>query len=237
MRLDKFLADMQLGTRSQVKEYIKKGLITVNDNQIKKADTKINEYTDKICFHGKQLIYQEYSYYMLYKPAGVVTATKDNHEQTVMDLLPKTLGKNMFPVGRLDKDTEGLLLITNDGELAHNLLSPKKHVAKKYYVECIGNLTQSKIERLQQGVDIGDEELTLPAKVEEIKSTENIFNINLSITEGRFHQVKRMIKAIDAEVTYLKRISMGSLVLDETIGKGGYRELTKEECLYLKSLI
>lgn len=237
MRLDKFLADMQIGTRSQVKEYIKKGLIIVNDVKIKKADFKIDESTDKVFFQGKQLFYQQYSYYMLYKPAGVVTATKDNHEQTVMDLLPQTIGKNMFPVGRLDKDTEGLLLITNDGELAHNLLSPRKHVAKVYYVECTGKLTSQKIEVLQQGVDIGDKELTCPAVVEKLQVTENAFCINLSITEGRFHQVKRMMKAIDAEVTYLKRISMGSLVLDEKLIKGGYRELTKEECLYLKSLI
>lgn len=237
MRLDKFLADLQIGTRSQVKEYIKKGLITVNDIQVKKADTKINEYSDRVLFRGKQLVYHEYSYYMLYKPAGVVTATKDNHEKTVMDLLPKTIGKNMFPVGRLDKDTEGLLLITNDGELAHNLLSPKKHVSKIYYVECVGNLTHQKIEALQQGVDIGDEELTCPAVVEELKNMGNTFSLNLSITEGRFHQVKRMMKAIEAEVTYLKRISMGSLVLDETLEKGGYRELTKEEYEYLKSLI
>lgn len=234
MRLDKFLADLQLGTRSQVKEFIKKGMITVNGETITKADFKINENSDCVTCKGKALAYQKYRYFLLHKPAGVVTATKDNHDRTVMDLLPKELAGVFFPVGRLDKDTEGFLLITNDGELSHRLLSPKKHVAKTYYVECEGVMTPEKVMCLEQGVDIGDEKPTLPAKVKIIKTEENSYIVELMITEGRFHQVKRMIKAIDGEVTYLKRLSMGGLSLENSLAKGDYRELTAEEIDILK---
>ena len=171
---------------------------------------------------------------MLHKPSGVITATRDNHDKTVMDLLPKELAADFFPVGRLDKDTEGFLLITNDGELSHRLLSPKKHVAKTYYVECNGILTSEKILQLEQGLDIGDDKPTLPAVVEVIQELDSSYIIRLTITEGRFHQVKRMIQAIDGEVTYLKRLSMGGLTLDETLEKGIYRELTPEEVEILK---
>lgn len=235
MRLDKFLCDLQLGTRSHVKEMIKKGSITVNDTIIKKPDYKINESSDTITYMGKVLTYQSLYYYMLHKPAGVVTATRDNHDPTVMDLLSDALGKDLFPVGRLDKDTEGLLLITNDGELAHNLLSPKKHVAKTYYVECNGMINTDKIRLLEQGVDIGDTELTLPAKVELMSQSDDSYTIHLTIMEGRFHQVKRMITAIGGTVTYLKRLSMGSLVLDENLSKGNYRPLTEKEIMDLNS--
>lgn len=234
MRLDKFLADLQIGTRSQVKEFIKKGLVTVNSETITKADFKINELADYITCKGIVLTYQKYRYFLLHKPAGVVTATKDNHEQTVMDLLPKELSKDFFPVGRLDKDTEGFLLITNDGELSHRLLSPKKHVSKTYYVECHGSLTEAKLRQLEQGVDIGDDKPTLPAAVEVIHHNEDSYVIHLTITEGRFHQVKRMIHAIDGEVTYLKRLSMGGLSLEESLAKGSYRELSLEEVEILK---
>lgn len=235
MRLDKFLCDLQLGTRSHVKEMIKKGSITVNDMIIKKPDYKINESSDTITYMGRILAYQSFYYYMLHKPAGVVTATRDIQDATVMDLLSGALGKDLFPVGRLDKDTEGLLLITNDGELAHNLLSPKKHVAKTYYVECNGMIDADKIKLLEQGVDIGDAELTLPAKAELLSQSDGSYSIDLTIMEGRFHQVKRMITAIGGTVTYLKRISMGSLVLDESLPKGKYRSLTEKEITDLKS--
>ncbi len=234
MRLDKYLADLQVGTRSQVKEYVKKGLVSVNGQVVKKADIKIDEAKDDVRFQGKSLCYQKYRYYMLHKPAGVVTATKDNLDKTVIDLLPKELTKDIFPVGRLDKDTEGLLLLTNDGELAHNLLSPKKHVAKTYYVECEGKLDDIKIEQLCAGVDIGDEDMTLPAKVDVITIDSDSYVIELTITEGRFHQVKRMIQAIGGKVTYLKRLSMGTLMLDEALEKGAFRELTSEEIAELK---
>ncbi len=229
MRLDKFLADMQIGTRSQVKDLIKKGLITVNGEVICKADYKIEENKDCVTCKGVTLSYQKYRYFVLHKPAGVVTATRDNHDKTVMELLPKELAADFFPVGRLDKDTEGFLLITNDGELSHRLLSPKKHVAKCYYVVCHGTLSAEKITQLEQGLDIGDEKPTLPAKVEVVQEQEASYIIKLTITEGRFHQVKRMIHAIGGEVTYLKRLSMGGLTLEETLEKGCYRELTPEE--------
>lgn len=234
MRLDKYLADLQMGTRSQVKDFIKKGMITVNGETITKADFKINENSDCVTCKGKTLAYQKYRYFLLHKPEGVITATKDNHDKTVMDLLPKELSCDFFPVGRLDKDTEGFLLITNDGELSHRLLSPKKHVAKTYYVECNGIMTPEKRQALEQGVDIGDEKKTLPAKVEIIKKEENTYVIELTITEGRFHQVKRMIQAIGGEVTYLKRLSMGGLSLGKSLTKGDYRELTSEEVDILK---
>lgn len=234
MRLDKFLADLQIGTRSQVKDFIKKGLVTVNGETITKADIKINENSDLVTCKGKELTYQKYRYFMLHKPSGVITATKDNHDKTVMDLLPKELAGDLFPVGRLDKDTEGFLLITNDGELSHRLLSPKKHVAKTYYVECHGQLTPDKVLMLEQGLDIGDEKPTLPAKVDILRIEENDYVIELTITEGRFHQVKRMIQAIEGEVTYLKRLSMGGLSLDNALEKGKYRELTIEEVEILK---
>lgn len=229
MRLDKYLAQMQVGTRSEVKDLIKKGAVSVNDEPVKKADCKIEENTDKVCVYGKELVFQKFFYYMLHKPAGVVTATQDNCDKTVMDFLVDAPGKDMFPVGRLDKDTEGLLLITNDGELAHNLLSPKKHVEKTYYVVCAGTLQEDTLSRLENGVDIGEDTVTLPAKVVLCEQTEGSYTILLSITEGKFHQVKRMIHAVGGEVTYLKRISFGPLVLDETLEKGSFRALTKEE--------
>lgn len=235
MRLDKYLADLQIGTRSQVKNDIKKGQVTVNGEIIKKADCQINEKADRICYQGRELCYQKFQYYMLHKPQGVVTATRDNHDKTVLDLLPKDSGKDLFPVGRLDKDTEGLLLITNDGELAHNLLSPRKHVEKKYYARCEGKITPEKIRLLEQGVDIGDETCTLPAKVTVLSEEKDFCCIELTITEGRFHQVKRMIQAVDANVVYLKRLSMGPLFLDEKLGKGEYRALTEEELKQLQT--
>jgi 16S rRNA pseudouridine516 synthase len=234
MRLDKFLCDMQLGTRSQVKDIIKKGNITVNGEIVKTADFKINENADDILYMGKSVKYQRYFYYMLHKPAGVVTATYDKNDKTVMDLLVGADGKDLSPVGRLDKDTEGLLLITNDGELNHNLLSPKKHVAKTYYVECDGAIDEGKIEALEKGVDIGDGKLTLPAKVVILESANNRYKMELTITEGRFHQVKRMVAAVGGEVTYLKRISFGTLTLDENLEKGKYRPLTPQEIDDLK---
>ena len=229
MRLDKFIADMQQETRSAAREHIKRGSVTVNAAVITKPDHKINELEDIICFMGNELRFQQFVYYMLHKPANVVTATKDAKERTVMDLMRTAAGKNLFPVGRLDKDTEGLLLVTNDGALSHRLLSPKKHVEKTYYVECEGELTGEDILKLEQGVDIGDDKPTLPAKVEHVKQFVNTYSLELSITEGRFHQVKRMIHAVDGNVTYLKRIAFGGLALDNTLAAGEWRLLRQEE--------
>lgn len=234
MRLDKYLCDMQIGTRSQVKEFIKKGFISVNNTIVKKPEIKVDEEKDLVCYMGKRLFYQKQYYYMLHKPAGYVTATMDNQELTVMTLLIGAAGKGLFPVGRLDKDTEGLLLITNDGELAHNLLSPGKHVEKTYYVECLGEITDSDVEHLECGVDIGDATITLPAKVNCLSRSEGFSSMQLTITEGRFHQIKRMIQAVGSSVIYLKRLSMGTLYLDSTLPKGAYRPLTEPEVMELK---
>lgn len=231
IRLDKFLCEMEIGTRSQVKEMVKKGMVSVNGEVIKKADHKFDEITAKVYVNEKEISYQKFYYYMLNKPVGVVSATTDNHDKTVLDLLKDAPGKDLFPVGRLDKDTEGLLLITNDGELSHNLLSPKKHVDKNYLVKTAEIVTMDMIQSLMQGVDIGEEKLTLPAKVKQLE--EKV--IELTITEGKFHQVKRMLKAVGNEVVYLKRLSMGSLVLDDKLELGRYRSLTETEIQKLKN--
>lgn len=234
---------MNIGSRSTVKELLKKGQVSVNGQVIKKADTKVDENTAVITFQGKEYRYQQFVYYMLNKPAGVITATKDEKDKTVMDLfrdgylsahedLSGIPFKEMFPVGRLDKDTVGLLLLTNDGELSHNLLSPKKHVAKKYLVYLNGVISEEAAECLRNGVDIGDEEITAPALLE--KYGEDGDKFFLTITEGRFHQVKRMFQAVGLTVIYLKRISMGSLNLDETLPEGEIRKLTDEEVARLK---
>lgn len=231
IRLDKFLCDCEVGTRSQVKELIKKGLVSVDGIVCKKADCKFDEAASKVSCQGKELSYQNFYYYMLHKPAGVVSATEDAKERTVLELLKEAPGKDMFPVGRLDKDTEGLLLITNDGELAHELLAPKKHVSKTYLVHTASPVTEDMCDALEKGVSIGEKNPTLPAKVRVLSEKQ----IELTITEGKFHQVKRMLKAVDNEVVYLKRLSMGSLVLDESLLCGEYRPLTTEEMQSLRN--
>lgn len=236
MRLDKFLGDHNIGTRKQIKEYVKNGRCTVNGTVVKKSDVHVDENSDKICFDGKELTYSKYHYFMLYKPAGVVSATTDGRNKTVLDLLKNENIKGLSPCGRLDIDTEGLLLLTDDGELIHRLLSPKKHVFKVYEVHIKETLSEDDVIRLEEGVDIGDTDadgkpdITLPAKVENIGTdNENRPVINLSISEGRFHQVKRMLMAVGNEVLFLKRLSMGSLILDENLHPGEYRALTNDE--------
>ena len=224
LRLDKFLCDVKVGSRSQVKEYLKKGMVKVNGEVVKRPEFKVDEKKDGISFQGKEILYKRYVYYMLNKPKGVVSATRDAC-RTVTDLLKDTGYDDLFPVGRLDKDTEGLLLMTNDGNLAHNLLSPKKHVEKKYYVELERTLGEEDRKALETGVDIGEERLTFPAKVEQITET----SILLIITEGKYHQVKRMMQAVENEVVYLKRVAMGGIFLDENLPQGAYRELTEDE--------
>ena len=234
MRLDKFLAEVNIGTRSQVKAIIKKGLVTVNGAVAKQPEQKIDTQKDIITYNGQVYQYEQFVYYMLHKPAGVVTATKDNFSQTVMDLLDTEGKKNLFPVGRLDKDTEGLLLITDDGALAHDLLSPAKHVDKTYLAYLEYELTKENVEALEKGVDIGDEKPTLPAILEDVTKKYDVPAIYITIREGRFHQIKRMLEAVGNKVTYLKRLSMGNLRLDETLALGEYRRLTSEEIEQLK---
>jgi len=227
IRLDKFLCDQKAGTRSEVKTLIKKGRVTVDNVTAARADMKIDEEKACVCLDGKQLYWAGTVYYMLHKPAGVVTATKDPREKTVLDLMANAPGTDLFPVGRLDKDTEGLLLLTNDGDLAHRLLSPRKHVDKTYLVLTKLPVTERMCCCLAQGVDIGDDKPTLPAVAVPLSDrTDGLF---LTIQEGRFHQVKRMLAAVGNEVVYLRRISMGPLKLDETLEKGSWRTLTDQE--------
>ena len=230
MRLDKFLCDTAGLTRTEAKNAVKKGQIAVNGQVQKAADFKVKETTDTVTFQGKPLSYAAFHYYMLHKPAGVITATEDKKESTVMDILREEKVKNLFPVGRLDKDTEGLLLVADDGELAHNLLSPKKHVDKEYLVKVRDSISEEDCRKLSEGVDIGDEKPTAPAKVERVAEKE----ILLTSREGRFHQVKRMLQAVGNEVLYLKRLSMGSLRLPEDLEKGAYRPLSEEELYKIK---
>lgn len=235
MRLDKFLAEAGCGTRTEVKKIIKTGAVSVNDTIVKDGALKVNTDADKIVCQGKVLSYAEYHYIMLSKPAGCVTANRDNLHKTVMDYLPKDLHKNLAPVGRLDLDTEGLLLITDNGDLAHRLLSPAHHVPKAYYAKITGKVLPEHILQFEQGLDIGEEKLTRPAVLKIINADEKGAEIKVTITEGKFHQVKRMFHAIGCEVMYLKRLSMGSLELDETLLPGEWRYLTKEEEEYLLS--
>lgn len=198
MRLDKFLADMGLGSRKEVKGLIKKGTIEVNGQVVKSDKAQVNEFEDAVTYLGEIITYQKDFYYILHKPAGVISATQDNHDQTVIDLLEdQDYREDLFPVGRLDKDTEGLLILTNDGVFAHQLLSPKKHVEKEYLAEVSGIMTEE--------------------------------DIRLILHEGKFHQVKRMVKAVGKEVLYLKRIRMGKFWLPKDLNKGQYRPMTKEE--------
>lgn len=233
IRLDKYLADMGIGTRSNVKSEIKKGKITVNGAVCKDANVKIDSDNDEICFDGKQIVYEQYEYFMLNKPAGIISAATDNKEKTVVDLITDKKKKDLFPIGRLDKDTEGLILISNDGELSHNLLSPKKHVDKTYYVELDKVLSDENANKVCQGVFIEKDVKTLPAQIERISNDK----VYLTIHEGKFHQVKKMFHAVGCEVTYLKRMSMGSLKLDESLKPGEYRALTSDEIKALKENI
>lgn len=225
MRLDKYLAVAEAGSRSEVKSFCKKGWVTVNGTVCKQADQKIDEEKDEITLRGKVLTYKKYRYYMLHKPAGVVTATRDAHDKTVLELLTDVHTKELSPAGRLDKDTEGLLLLTNDGELIHNLLSPKKHVDKTYLVKTRDVLSKEALLALEQGVDIGEAALTLPARTQLLSDRELL----LTICEGKFHQVKRMLQAVDNEVLYLKRLTFGSLRLDEALAPGEFRALSEDE--------
>ncbi len=228
LRLDKLLADMGYGTRSEIKKEIAKGGVTVNGTVMKKPEAKIDTERDIVCIKGEKAVYARYEYFMLNKPAGVVSATMDRRERTVLDLIEDKKRDDLFPVGRLDKDTEGLLLITNNGELAHQLLSPKKHVDKVYFARVRGTVTEEDIKMFSEGLDIGDEKKTLPAQLSILSSGE-ISETRITIREGRFHQIKRMFAAVGKEVVYLKRLGMGTLTLDESLAPGEYRRLTEEE--------
>ncbi|AVS32439.1 TPA: rRNA pseudouridine synthase [Listeria monocytogenes] len=232
MRLDKLLSHTGFGSRKEVKPLLKSGAVVVNGMIQKDSKTQVNPDKDQITVHGTPVVYQEFVYFMLHKPQNVVSATEDNVSETVIDLLAQedTL-TDPFPVGRLDKDTEGLLIITNDGTLAHNLLSPKKHIDKTYYAKIDGDVTAADVEAFAAGIELDDGYTCKPARLEIITPNE----IKVTIQEGKFHQVKRMFAARGKSVSYLKRISMGNLQLDESLALGEYRPLTEAELAILQN--
>lgn len=234
-RLDKILSNLGYGSRKEIKALVKDGVVEVDGETAKSSDMKVEPEKVKIKVSGEEINYRKYIYIMMNKPAGVVSATFDNYDETVIDLLePDHAVFNPFPVGRLDKDTEGLLLITNDGELNHRLTSPKWHVNKVYYAQIDKPVDERDIEAFEKGIVIDDGYKCLPAKLEIISSDRNGSEINVTIQEGKFHQVKRMFEARNKSVLYLKRIKMGNLVLDEALEEGQYRELSKEELSSIK---
>ena len=230
VRVDKILSELGFGSRQDIKKYVKAGKIRINDNTVKKPEEKLDSEKDKLYFEGKEVEVEEFETFILYKPAGYVCATKDNVHKTVMELIDSKR-KNVVPVGRLDLDTEGILILTNDGSLNHRLVSPSSHVDKTYYAVFEGKLDENAVEMTKNGLDIGEGEVSKPAKLEIISESE----ILLTIHEGKFHQVKRMVKALGGEVTYLKRVAFGGLKLDDLkLNKGESRKITEIEMEMLK---
>lgn len=267
IRLDKMLGNLGYGTRSGIKSLVRQGAVTVNGERVKDPGMQIHPEQDQVMLDGERIVYRDTVYVMLHKPAGVVSATEDNRDRTVLDLLdPEVTVFSPFPVGRLDKDTEGLLLLTNDGKLAHELLSPRKHVPKTYRSLVAGDVGETDYEAFRQGVTLDDGYVTLPAELKVLTGssvqqpdqeafyaaemagakelagrsgtsalTGPLSWIELTIHEGKFHQVKRMFEAVGKKVLYLRRISMGPLVLDPTLEPGRWRELTAEEVESLRA--
>ena len=228
-RIDKVLSNLGYGSRSELKKICKNGLVKVNGKVINHPGVQVDVENDEIIFDGEKVTYKEFIYLMLNKPDGYISATFDKRDPIVLDLIDKEdLVFEPFPVGRLDKDTEGLLVLTNDGQLAHRVLSPKKHVPKTYYAKIEGVVTEDDIKAFAKGVTLDDGYETMPAELVILKSDE-ISEIELTIHEGKFHQVKRMFESVDKKVIYLKRLSMGKLQLDKNLALGEYRELTDEE--------
>jgi 16S rRNA pseudouridine516 synthase len=234
IRIDKYLADMGMGSRTEIKNDIKKGLVFLNGNKVKSSNDKVDTSKDIVMYKGEEIKYYEYEYFLLNKPAGVISATEDNRSKTVLDLITDCNRKDLFPVGRLDKDTEGLLLITNDGALAHELLSPKKHVDKTYYVETDARLTEEHVKMFREGIEVDEDFVAMSATLVIQEAEDTGSKALLTIREGKFHQVKRMMEAVGNTVTYLKRISMGPLKLPEDLNIGEYRRLSEEEINMLK---
>lgn len=227
MRLDKFLANSGIGTRKEVKKFLKKNLVSVNDEIVKKPEMHINPEDDVITFDDIPIEYEPVVYLMMNKPSGFVSATEDDEHETVIDIVPEYMHLDLFPVGRLDKDTEGLLLLTNDGKFSHQLMSPKQKVAKKYYVEVSGHISDDAIDIFKAGIDLGDF-TSSPSELEFVENGEESIAY-VTIYEGKFHQVKRMFHAIGCEVTYLKRVQIADLELDERLEFGEYRHLLEED--------
>lgn len=234
MRLDKFLSGMGAGTRTEIKKAVKAGLVTVDGAVAKDPGMHVGE-DSAVTYRGDPVVYEEFVYYMMNKPAGVISASDDSREETVVDLIDEQKRKDLFLAGRLDRDTEGLLLITNDGALAHRLLSPKHHVDKRYYAEVSGTVTEDDVQAFADGLVLPDGLECLPAKLEILRAAATS-EIEVVIQEGKFHQIKRMFAARGMEVLYLKRLTMGPLILDDSLEPGEYRRLTNEELQALKSL-
>ncbi len=235
MRLDKYLSDMGIASRSDLKKDIRKGLVFVDGEMIRDASFTVNP-DSRILYKGEEITYEEYSYYMMNKPVGVLSSTEDRKQKTVLDLFSECHRKDLFPVGRLDKDAEGLLLIMNDGKLAHTLLSPKNHIEKKYYVEIPASLKDEDLEPLRHGIQYDTDLVAEPAQVQLLSAYPDKSTVEIIITEGKFHQIKKMFLALseDYVVTKLKRISMGALRLDESLSPGEYRKLSPGEIETLK---
>lgn len=235
MRLDKYLSDMGIASRSDLKKDIRKGLVFVNGEMIRDASFTVNS-DSRILYKGEEITYEEYSYYMMNKPVGVLSSTEDRKQKTVLDLFSECHRKDLFPVGRLDKDAEGLLLIMNDGKLAHTLLSPKNHIEKKYYVEIPASLKDEDLEPLRHGIQYDTDLVAEPAQVQLLSANPDKSAVEIIITEGKFHQIKKMFLALSENyvVTKLKRISMGALRLDESLSPGEYRKLSPGEIEILK---
>ena len=231
IRLDKFLAQMNMGTRSEVKNAIRKGKVLLNGEICKNADIKIDENSDVVCYENCEVIYEKFVYYMLNKPAGVVSATKDNLDKTVMDLLCDVKKQDVFPVGRLDKDTEGLLLLTNDGELAHQLISPKNHAEKVYEVELDGEVPNRLIEEFAKGVVLHDGTALKPAGLKITDKNKCV----VTLTEGKYHQIKRMFGVYELGVNQLNRIAFGGVLLGNELKEGQAKMLTNNELKLLKN--
>lgn len=230
MRLDKFLCDTVNISRKDAKDFIKKGFVSVNGMKVTDSGFNVSEHTDSVLFKDNPVKYEKFVYYMLNKPSGVVSATTDATDITVIDLLKQEGRNDLFPVGRLDKDTTGLLIITNDGDLSHHLTSPRHHVAKTYLTGIEHPLSPKDIKALETGVELNGDGITKPARVKVISD----LSIELTITEGMYHQVKRMLVAVGNKVISLKRLSMGSVILDESLPEGAYRRLSEAEILSLK---
>ena len=237
MRIDKLLSNSGYGSRKEVKQLLKSGSVFCNDEKITDAKKHVDPDKDFITVHGEQVQYKEFIYLLMNKPAGYISATEDDRLKTVLDLLePEDVIKKPFPVGRLDRDTEGLLVLTNDGQLAHEVLAPKKHVPKTYYAVIEGIVTEKDVELFASGITLDDGYVTKPGQLK-ILSSGPKSEIELIITEGKFHQVKRMFEAVDKKVIYLKRIKMGELELDRELQTGEYREMSEEEIKLLNTRV
>ncbi len=233
MRLDKYLADMGLGTRSEIKKAVRSGRVSVDGRAVTDPAAKVGP-EEVVLFDGTAVTYEPYVYYMLHKPAGVISASEDRRERTCVDLIDETRRRDLFPVGRLDRDTEGLLLITNDGDLCHRLLTPSRHVDKVYYARVSGRVTEADVRGFADGLRVDADFRAMPAQLRILRS-DSVSEVEIVIREGKFHQIKRMFRAVGKEVLYLKRLSMGSLTLDPALQPGTWRRLTAEELAELRN--